>query len=99
MLDGHLVRVVAADDEVGDAFQANHVEDHARHVAHVGQLCDTLADLLVHRAQSQVAGIRFGHQQVGAAATGEGSISLGQAFGHGAQGNDRSHADANAQHS
>ncbi len=98
MLDGHLVRVVAADDEVRDAFQANHVEDHARHVAHVGQLCDTLADLLIHRAQSQVAGVGLGHQQIGAAAPGERGIALGDALGHSPQGNDGCHADTDSQH-
>ncbi len=43
MLDSHLVRVIAADDEVRDLLHLDYVEDHARYVAHVGQLCYTLA--------------------------------------------------------
>jgi hypothetical protein len=51
MLDGYLFRVVATDDEVGDFLQLDDVEDHARYVVHIGQLRDTLAGHLVHRAQ------------------------------------------------
>ncbi len=38
MFDGHLFRIVAADNEVWNTFHLDDVEDDARNVAHVGHL-------------------------------------------------------------